>query len=164
VPTLTTCLFFNRDAVEAAEFYASVLPDTSILSIATTQADTPFMKAGEVLSVSLKIMGQPFVGINGGPDFPFTEAISLQVLCADQAEVDHYWEKLVEGGGEYSQCGWLKDRFGLSWQVIPREMTDYLEGPDPAGCARAMEAMLKMSKLDIDELHRAYYAGTFAHR
>jgi len=156
VPALTTCLFFNRNAVEAAQFYASSLPDSRINSIAKTEADTPFMKAGDVLSVSFEMMGQPFVAINGGPEFPFTEAVSFQVLCADQAEVDHYWEKLVEGGGEYSQCGWLRDRFGLSWQVIPREMTDYLEGPDPAGCARAMEAMLKMSKLDVDALRRAY--------
>ncbi len=156
MPTLTPCLFFNRGAVEAAEFYASIFPDSRVVSVATTQADTPFMKAGDVLSVSFAILGQPFTAINGGPEFPFTEAVSFQIHCADQPEVDLYWEKLVEGGGEHSQCGWLKDRFGLSWQVIPREMVDYIDGPDPAGCARAMEAMLEMSKLDIGALRRAY--------
>ena len=156
MPTLTPCLFFNRSAVEAAEFYASVFPDSYVVSVATTQADTPFMKAGDVLSVSFTILGQPFTAINGGLEFPFTEAVSFQIHCADQPEVDLYWEKLVEGGGEHSQCGWLKDRFGLSWQVIPREMVDYIDGPDPAGCARAMEAMLKMSRLDIEALRRAY--------
>lgn len=156
MPTLTPCLFFNRSAVEAAEFYASLFPDGRVVSVATTQADTPFMKAGDVLSVSFTILGQPFTAINGGPEFPFTEAVSFQIHCADQPEVDLYWKKLVEGGGEHSQCGWLKDRFGLSWQVIPRELVDYIDGPDPAGCARAMEAMLKMSRLDIEALRRAY--------
>ena len=156
MPTLTPCLFFNRSAVEAAEFYASALPDSRVLSVARTEVDTPFMKAGDVLSVSFTIMGQPFTAINGGAEFPFTEAVSFQIHCADQLEVDRYWEKLVEGGGEHGQCGWLKDRFGLSWQVIPRQLADFLGGPDPAGCGRAMEAMLKMSKLEVDALRRAY--------
>jgi len=131
VPTLTPCLFFNRNAVEAAELYASIFSDSRIVSVATTQVDTPFMKAGDVLSVSFAIMGRPFTGINGGPEFPFTEAVSFQIHCADQPEVDHYWEQLVQSGGEHGQCGWLKDRFGLSWQVIPRAMVDYIEGSDP---------------------------------
>ena len=161
MPTLTPCLFFDRAAVEAAEFYASVLPGSHVDTVARTFTDTPFQKAGDVLSVSFTVLGQPFVAINGGAEFPFSEAVSFQVHCADQAEVDHYWEALVAGGGEHSRCGWLKDRFGLSWQVIPQRMSDYLDGPDPAGCARAMQAMLTMSKLDIDGLRRAY-AGTAA--
>ena len=160
MPTLIPCLFFDRRAEEAAAFYASVFPASEVLSVARTQVETPFMRAGDVMSVSFAILGQPFTAINGGAEFPFTEAVSFQVYCADQAEVDRYWEALVAGGGEHSQCGWLKDRFGLSWQVIPRQMTDYLGGPDPAGCARAMEAMLQMSKLDIDQLRRAYDGTT----
>lgn len=156
MPTLTPCLFFDHRAEEAAAFYASVLPDSRVVSVATTPTDTPFTRKGDVLSVSFTILGQPFTAINGGPEFPFTEAVSFQIHCADQAEVDRCWEALVEGGGQHSQCGWLKDRFGLSWQVIPRAMVDYLEGPDPAGCARAMEAMIRMSKLDIETLRRAY--------
>jgi predicted 3-demethylubiquinone-9 3-methyltransferase (glyoxalase superfamily) len=158
MPTLTPCLFFDRRAVEAAEFYASVFPDSSVDSVARAAADTPFMKAGEVLSVSLTILGHAFVAINGGAEFPFTEAVSFQVHCEDQDEVDRYWEALLAGGGQPSQCGWLKDRFGLSWQVIPRQLPDYLGGPDPAGCARAMQAMLTMSKLDLEAIRRAYEA------
>ena len=156
MPTLTTCLFFNRNAVEAAEFYASVLPDSRVDSVATSQADSPYMQAGDVMSVAFTVLGRPFVGINGGPQFPFTEAVSFQVHCADQAEVDHYWDALLAGGGEPSMCGWLKDRFGLSWQVIPSAMGDYLGGADAAGAARATLAMLQMSKLDVDALRRAY--------
>jgi len=156
MPTLTTCLFFDRTAVEAAEFYASILPDSHVDSVTMSQADSPYMKAGDVMSVSFTVLGRPFVGINGGPQFPFTEAVSFQVHCADQAEVDHYWDALLAGGGEPSMCGWLKDRFGLSWQVIPGAMGDYLGGADAAGAARATLAMLQMSKLDVDALRRAY--------
>ena len=155
MPPLTPCLFFDRAAMEAAEFYASVLPDSHVDSVAGTAADTPFQKAGDVLSVSLAVPGQPYVAIDGEAQFPFSAAVSFQVHGADQAEVDHHWEAHVAGGGEHGRCGWLTDRFGLSWQVIPKQMTDYLEGPDPAGCARAMETMIKMSKLDIDAPRRA---------
>lgn len=156
MPTLTPCLFFNRTVVEAAEFYTSVFPDSRIASVSRTEADTPFMSAGDVLSVSFSILGHQFVAINGGAEFPFTEAVSFQVHCDDQDEVDHYWDALLAGGGQPSECGWLKDRFGLSWQVIPRQMASFLEGPDPAGCARAMQAMLQMSKLDVEAIRRAY--------
>ena len=156
MPSLTPCLFFNRTAVEAAELYVSVLPDSHIDSIAATPSDTPFTKAGDVLSVQFTLLGQPFVAVNPGAEFPFTEAVSFQVHCDTQAEVDHYWDALLAGGGVESRCGWLKDRFGLSWQVIPARMPDYIGGPDPEGAARAMEAMLAMSKLDLDALRRAY--------
>lgn len=156
MPTLTPCLFFNRTAAEAANLYASIFPDSHVDSIATSPADSPYMKAGDVLSVQFTILGQPFVAINGGGQFPFTEAVSFQIHCADQAEVDRYWDALLADGGEESMCGWLKDRFGLSWQVIPSAMMGYLGGPDPEGSARAMQAMLIMSKLDIEGLRLAY--------
>ena len=156
MPTLTPCLFFDRTALTAAEFYVGVLPESRIDSVATTPSDTPFQKKGDVLSVQFTVLGQPFVAINGGAQFPFTEAVSFQVHCADQAEVDHYWDALLAGGGEPSRCGWLEDRFGLSWQVIPSAMGEYLGGPDAAGAGRAMVAMLQMTKLDVDALRRAY--------
>ena len=109
-----------------------------------------------MLAVRFNLSGAPFLALNGGPQFPFTEAVSFQIDCEDQAEVDHFWEGLVTGGGEHGQCGWLKDRFGLSWQVNPREMNRYLGGPDPAGAARAMQAMMGMKKLIVAQLKAAY--------
>jgi predicted 3-demethylubiquinone-9 3-methyltransferase (glyoxalase superfamily) len=154
--TITPNLWFDGRAEEAAAFYASIFPDSRIEAVSRSPADNPSTKAGDVLLVTFTLAGQRFVGINGGPQFPFSEAVSFQIDCADQAEVDRYWEALVEGGGEHGQCGWLKDRFGLSWQVVPREMGAYLGGPDPAGAARAMEAMLRMQKLDVEQLREAY--------
>ena len=156
MPKITPSLWFDGRAEEAATFYASIFPDSRIDAISRSPSDNPSTKAGDVLLVAFTVAGQPFVGINGGPQFPFTEAVSFQIDCADQAEVDHYWEALMEGGGEPGQCGWLKDRFGLSWQVVPREMGAYLGGPDAAGAARAMEAMLRMEKLDVAKLREAY--------
>ena len=112
-----------------------------------------------VLTVEFTLSGQPFVGLNGGPDFQFNEAISFMVDCADQAEVDHYWEALTAGGGQPGPCGWLKDRFGASWQVIPRRLNELVGGPDAAAAERAMTAMLEMSKIDVAELERAYAGG-----
>ena len=109
-----------------------------------------------MLLVTFTLAGRPFTGINGGPGFPFTEAVSFVVDCDDQSEVDRYWDALVEGGGEHGPCGWLKDRFGVSWQVVPRQMGEYLNGPDGAGAARAMQAMLAMQKLDVARLRAAY--------
>jgi len=156
---ITPTLWFDEQAEEAARFYTSLFPDSRIESVSRAPADNPSTAAGEVLLVTFVLAGQRFVGINGGPQFPFTEAVSFQVDCADQAEVDRYWDALVEGGGEHGPCGWLKDRFGLSWQVVPRQLGDYVGGPDPAGAARAMEAMLKMGKLDIAGLRAAYEGG-----
>jgi predicted 3-demethylubiquinone-9 3-methyltransferase (glyoxalase superfamily) len=109
-----------------------------------------------VLTVDFTILGQLFTGLNGGPDFKFSEAVSFLIDCEDQADVDKYWDALVEGGGEHSVCGWLKDRYGVSWQVVPKQLVEYLNGPDREGAARAMKAMLEMHKLDVDELRRAY--------
>ena len=156
MPKITPSLWFDGRAEEAAIFYASIFPDSRIDAISRAPSDNPSTKAGDVLLVAFTVAGQPFVGINGGPQFPFTEAVSFQIDCADQAEVDRYWEALMEGGGEPGQCGWLKDRFGLSWQVVPREMGAYLGGSDAAGAGRAMEAMLRMEKLDVAKLREAY--------
>jgi predicted 3-demethylubiquinone-9 3-methyltransferase (glyoxalase superfamily) len=156
MPRITPCLWFDGRAEEAAAFYTALFPDSAITSVMPAPGDNPSTKAGEVLLVSFTISGQPFTALNGGPQFRFSEAVSFEIDCADQAEADRYWDALVEGGGEHSQCGWLKDRFGVSWQVVPRQVGDYLSGPDPAGCARAMAAMLEMGRLDVEALRRAY--------
>jgi len=153
---LVPCLWFDHQAEEAASFYTSLFPDSRVDEVSLAPGDNPSTRAGDVLFVRFTLAGQPFTALNGGPRFQFTEAVSFEIDCADQAEVDRYWDALVEGGGEHSMCGWLKDRFGLSWQVVPRQMGDYLGGPDPAGAARAMEAMLGMQKLDVEQLRRAY--------
>jgi predicted 3-demethylubiquinone-9 3-methyltransferase (glyoxalase superfamily) len=156
MPMITPCLWFDGRAEEAATFYTTVFADSEITSVTRAPGDNPSTSAGAVLLVSFTISGQAFTGLNGGPQFPFTEAISFVIDCADQAETDRYWEALLAGGGEPSQCGWLKDRFGVSWQVVPRQLGDYVGGPDPDGSARAMAAMLQMQKLDLDGLRRAY--------
>jgi len=146
---ISTCLWFDGRAAEAAEFYTSTFDDSSIL----TSMPGP---GGDVLTVDFEIVGRQFMALNGGPAFTFNEAVSLVVNCDSQDEVDRYWNALLEGGGEESQCGWLKDKFGLSWQIVPVGMPGLLNGPDPAGSQRAMEAMLKMRKLDINVLQKAY--------
>lgn len=154
--SITPNLWFDGDALEAAEFYTSVLPDSEILEVTKAPGDNPSTAAGEVLMVTFRIAGQRVTGINGGPQFPFSEAFSFAIECETQQEADTYWEALVAGGGSHSQCGWLKDRFGFSWQVVPRGIGDYLGGPDPEGAARAMAAMLTMQRLDVEGLRRAY--------
>ena len=121
--------------------------------------DTPGNKQGEEIVVNFRIFGRPFIGLNGGPQFPFTEAVSFQIPCADQVEIDKYWDLLLADGGQESQCGWLKDKFGLSWQVTSPEMSDYLGGPDAAGCQRATQAMLEMRKIDLAAMKAAYLAN-----
>lgn len=153
---ITPCLWFNGTAEEAAQFYLSLFPDSRIDKIHRSAADNPSGSAGDVLTVDFSLAGQPFIGLNGGPEFQFSEAVSFSIDCADQAEVDRYWDALIEGGGEHSVCGWLKDRFGVSWQVIPRQLQEMLDGPDREGAARAMKAMLEMTKIDIQKLREAY--------
>jgi predicted 3-demethylubiquinone-9 3-methyltransferase (glyoxalase superfamily) len=154
---IAPCLWFDASkAEEAAKFYTSLFPSSRIDNVFRSPADTPSGPAGAVLTVDFTLDGQRFIGLNGGPDFKFNEAISFSIDCQDQAEVDRYWEALVQGGGEYSVCGWLKDRFGVSWQVVPRQLNEYLQGPDPEGARRAMEAMLQMQKLDVEKLREAY--------
>ena len=115
----------------------------------------PPMKEGDVMTVNFTLDGQEYTALNGGPQFPFTEAVSFQIMCADQEEADHYWYGLLAGGGEESMCGWLKDRFGVSWQVVPTELTSMLSDPDPGRARRATEAMLQMRRIDIEEIKRA---------
>ena len=153
---LTTCLWFDGNAEEAATFYTSLFPDSHVDSVMRSPADNPSTREGDVLLVNFTLDGRPFQGINGGPQFRFSEAVSLQVGCADQAEVDRLWATLIADGGEESQCGWCKDRFGFSWQVVPREMGRYLGGPDPDGARRAMEAMLSMQRIELDLIRAAY--------
>ncbi|MGH2391900.1 MAG: VOC family protein [Candidatus Limnocylindria bacterium] len=153
---INPCLWFNGTAEEAAQFYLSIFPDSRIDKIHRAAADNPSSSTGDVLTVDFTVAGQPFIGLNGGPEFQFNEAVSFSIDCADQAEVDRYWDALIQGGGEHSVCGWLKDRFGVSWQVIPRQLQEMLDGPDRDGAARAMKAMLEMTKIDIEKLREAY--------
>lgn len=152
----TTCLWFDGRAEEAARFYVSVFDDSRISRIVHSTGAEPGGTAGSVLTVEFTANGQKFVALNGGPQFTFNEAVSFQVLCDDQAEVDRYWDRLTEGGGQEVACGWLKDRFGLFWQVVPRPLLDWIGDPDRAKAKRATEAMLSMTKFDIATLRKAY--------
>jgi predicted 3-demethylubiquinone-9 3-methyltransferase (glyoxalase superfamily) len=151
---IRTFLWFDDKAEEAAKFYVSVFKNSRILSVSRYPEGSPGDSAGEVMTVNFELEGQEFIALNGGPDFRFTEAISLFVNCENQAEVDELWEKLTDGGEE-SQCGWLKDRYGLSWQIVPSVLMRMMEDKDPARAKRAMQAMLGMSKIDIAGLERA---------
>jgi predicted 3-demethylubiquinone-9 3-methyltransferase (glyoxalase superfamily) len=153
---IAPCLWCDGNAEEAASLYTSLFPDSRIDKVNRSPADNPSTPAGAVLTVDFTLAGQKFIGLNGGPEFPFTEAVSFSIDCEDQAEVDRYWDVLIEGGGSPSQCGWLKDRFGVSWQVVPRQLPEWLAGSDQEGAKRAMEAMLRMSKLDVAKLREAY--------
>lgn len=153
---ITPNFWFDGTAEEAAEFYVSLFPNSSVDGVHRAAGDNPSTDEGKPLVVYFTLDGRPYAGINGGPMFTFTEAISLSISCADQAETDYYWNALIADGGEPSQCGWLKDRFGLSWQVIPKQLGEYLGGADRDGARRAMEAMLEMTKLDVEGLRRAY--------
>ena len=153
---LTTCLWFNGRAREAAIFYTSVFPESDLADHWLAPTDTPGNIKGEEVVVNFKIFGQNFIALNGGPQFPHSEAISFQIPCKDQEEIDKYWEILTGDGGQESQCGWLKDKFGVSWQVISPEMMNYLGGSDSEGAKRATEAMLKMQKINLEALRLAY--------
>ena len=153
---LTTCLWFDGRAREAATFYTSIFPDSSLADNWIAPTDTPGNKQGEEIVVNFKIFGQNFIGLNGGTIFTHSEAVSFQIPCKDQAEIDKYWELLIADGGEESQCGWLKDKFGLSWQVTSPEMMNYLGGSDSEGAQRATQAMLEMTKIDLAKMKKAY--------
>jgi predicted 3-demethylubiquinone-9 3-methyltransferase (glyoxalase superfamily) len=150
------CLWFDGNAEEAANFYVSLLPDSRVDEVVRSPADNPSMKEGGVLVVDFTLAGRKYSGLNGGPQFKFTEAVSFAVRCKDQAEVDRLWEALTADGGEPVQCGWLKDRFGLSWQIVPEEMYEMLASSDRDAARRAMEAMMTMVKLDLAGLKRAF--------
>jgi predicted 3-demethylubiquinone-9 3-methyltransferase (glyoxalase superfamily) len=147
-------LWFDTEAEDAANFYCSIFKNSRIVSVARYTEAGP-RPAGAVMTVEWELDGQRFVGINGGPEFTFDEAVSFQITCSDQAELDYYWDSLLAEGGQESRCGWLRDRFGLSWQVVPRGMGEVFSDPDPERARRAMEAMFKMSKLDIAALRAA---------
>lgn len=153
MPRFVTNLWFDTEAEEAAEFYCSVFPDSRVTRVARYTEAGPG-EPGTVVTVDFELDGKPFTGINGGPMFTFSEAVSLLIECADQDEVDHYWDALSEGG-EPSQCGWLKDRFGFSWQVAPVELGELMGDPDPARAQRATAAMLTMTKIDIAAIRAA---------
>jgi predicted 3-demethylubiquinone-9 3-methyltransferase (glyoxalase superfamily) len=153
MPKITPCLWFDTEGEEAARFYTSVFPNSRIVDVARYGEAGP-RPEGTVMTVQFELDGQEFVALNGGPDFTFNEAISFQVDCRDQEEVDAYWSALSEGGEE-GPCGWLKDRYGLSWQIVPRALPELLADPDRAKSQRVMAAMLKMKKIEIDSLERA---------
>ena len=153
---MTTCLWFNGRAHEAANFYTSIFPNSSVSDNWIAPTDTPGNQQGEEIVVNFKMFGQNFIGLNGGPQFPHSEAVSFQIPCADQAEIDKFWDLLTADGGQESQCGWLKDKFGISWQVTSPEMMNYLGGPDAEGSQRATKAMLEMKKIDLAAMKSAY--------
>jgi predicted 3-demethylubiquinone-9 3-methyltransferase (glyoxalase superfamily) len=153
---VSPCLWFDGEAEEAARFYVSLLPGSKIETIQKNTADGPAGKAGTVLVVEFTLAGQRFVALNGGMRMEYTHAVSFMIDCADQAEVDRLWEALTADGGQPERCGWLRDRFGVSWQIVPTALPKYLGGSDRAGAQRAMQAMLGMVKLDIAGLKKAY--------
>jgi predicted 3-demethylubiquinone-9 3-methyltransferase (glyoxalase superfamily) len=154
----TTCLWFDGKAEEAANYYVSVFNDSKLGEVKRYTEAGPGTP-GDVLTAEFELNGQKFVGLNGGPEFTFSEAISFQIHCDDQDEVDYYWNKLTADGGEESVCGWLKDKYGVSWQVIPKVLYDLIGDSDPEKAKRATEAMLGMKKLDIAELQKAHAGG-----
>jgi predicted 3-demethylubiquinone-9 3-methyltransferase (glyoxalase superfamily) len=153
---IAPCLWFNGEAEEAAKLYVSLLPDSRIDRIQKNLVDGPAGKAGTVLVVQFTLAGQEYMALNGGMRFEYTPAISFKIDCADQAEVDRLWDALSANGGQVERCGWLKDRYGVSWQIVPSVLPELLGGPDRAGAERAMKAMMQMVKLDIAELKKAY--------
>lgn len=156
---LTTCLWFNDQAEEAANLYTSIFKDSSIGNILRYEEEGAAISGrqpGSAMTVAFTIEGREFLALNGGPMFKFNEAISLVINCGTQEEIDYYWERLTDDGGEESMCGWLKDKFGVSWQVNPRILSELMSGSDPEGAKRATQAMFQMKKFDIAALEKAY--------
>ena len=151
----TICLWYDADALEAATFYADTFPDSSVGTVYRAPADYPSGKKGDVLTVEFTVMGIPCLGLNGGPIFPHSEAFSFQVATDDQAETDRLWNAIVNNGGQESECGWCKDKWGLSWQITPRILTEAIAHPDPAVAKRAFEAMMTMGKIEIARIEAA---------
>ena len=151
----TICLWYNGDAEEAARFYASTFPDSSVDAVHRAPADYPSGKKGDVLTVQFTVLGIPCLGLNGGPAFRHSEAFSFQVATKDQAETDRYWNAIIDNGGQASACGWCKDRWGLSWQITPVVLMEAIADPDPAVAKRVFEAMMTMVKIDIAGIEAA---------
>lgn len=151
----TICLWYDGDAEAAANFYAQTFPDGRVGKVYRAPGDYPDGKAGNVLTVAFTVCGIPCIGLNGGPIFKHSEAFSFQIATEDQAETDRLWNAIVANGGQESDCGWCKDRWGLSWQITPRALTDAIADPDPAAAKRAFEAMMTMKKIDIAAIEKA---------
>ena len=151
----TICLWFDRDALDAATFYAATFPDSSVGAVHRAPADYPSGRAGDVLTVEFNVLGIPCLGLNGGPAFHHSEAFSFQVATDDQAETDRLWNAIVGNGGRESDCGWCKDRWGLSWQITPRVLSEAIADPDPAVARRVFEAMMTMKKIDVAAIEAA---------
>jgi 2-polyprenyl-6-hydroxyphenyl methylase/3-demethylubiquinone-9 3-methyltransferase len=154
-PKNKICIWYDRDAEEAARFYAATFPDSSVGAVHRTPKDLPSRKKGEVLVVEFTVIGIPCIGLNGGPMFKHNEAFSFQVATADQAETDRYWNAIVGNGGQESACGWCKDKWGLSWQITPIALTKAITDPDAAAAKRAFDAMMQMKKIDIAAIEAA---------
>jgi predicted 3-demethylubiquinone-9 3-methyltransferase (glyoxalase superfamily) len=152
---IVPCLWFDGEAEAATAFYVSLLPDSRITAVNRTPVDTPSGPAGSVLTVQFVLAGREYLALNGGPNFRFTEAVSFMVMTEDQAETDRLWDALTADGGSENACGWLKDRWGLSWQITPRRLMELTTDPDPARAKAAMQAMMEMIKIDVAALERA---------
>jgi predicted 3-demethylubiquinone-9 3-methyltransferase (glyoxalase superfamily) len=152
---ITPCLWFDGQAEEAANFYAATFPDSQVKSVNRAPGDYPSGKTGDVLTVEFTVLGMDFLGLNGGPQFKFDEAVSFMVYTEDQAETDRYWNAIVDNGGEENVCGWCKDKFGLSWQITPRLLMELTTSKDTAKAKRAFDAMMTMKKIDIAKLEAA---------
>ena len=155
IPKNTICLWFDGTAEDAARFYAATFPDSEVKAVRRAPGDFPGGHQGQVLTVEFTVLGIPCLGLNGGPQFPHTEAFSFQVSTEDQAETDRYWHAIVGNGGQESDCGWCKDRWGLSWQITPRVLMEALADPDPAVAQRAFAAMMTMRKIDVAAIEAA---------
>ena len=151
----TLCLWFDGTALEAATFYAKTFPDSAVTAVHKAPGDFPSGKRGDVLTVEFTVLGIPCIGLNGGPAFKHSEAFSFQVATDDQAETDRYWNAIVGNGGQESECGWCKDKWGLSWQITPRVLSEAVFGPDPAVAKRAFDAMMTMRKIDAATIEAA---------
>ncbi|RXR03439.1 VOC family protein [Pseudoxanthomonas composti] len=155
IPKNTICLWYDGTALDAATFYASVFPDSRVKAVHRAPGDYPSGKEGDVLTVEFDVLGIPCLGLNGGPMFKHSEAFSFQVATDDQAETDRLWSALVDNGGQESDCGWCKDRWGLSWQITPRALSEGIADPDPAVAKRVFEAMMTMRKIDVAAIEAA---------
>ncbi len=156
---IAACLWFDGAAEEAARFYAATFPESRVKAVHRAPGDYPSGKAGDVLTVEFSVLGMDFIGLNGGPDFRFTEAVSFQVCTQTQEETDRLWDAIVSNGGSESVCGWCKDRYGLSWQITPRALLDAITDTDTEAAGRAFEAMMTMGKIDIGRIERARRGG-----
>ena len=152
---IAACLWFDKNAEEAAESYARTFANSRVIAVHKSPVDYPNGKAGDVLTVEFTVLGQPFIGLNGGPGVPYNDSVSFQVFTDTQEETDRYWNAIVQNGGQEVACGWCKDKYGLRWQIVPRILMETIYGADPAAAKRVMEAMMEMVKIDIAKIEAA---------